>query len=104
MARGRKRKVEEMNYDEILQQKNNELKELEDTISSARKRIKEVKAEIRRTEKDKEYYDLMKKYAEEERKREELAQMIIDSGKSFEEIEAFLSSPSTEETVKSTEE
>lgn len=79
-----------MNFDEVLELKNNELKELEENLLSTKQKIKEIKTEIKKLEKDKIAFEEEQKALEEERKRQELAQLIIDSGKSLDEIEKFL--------------
>lgn len=90
MARGRKRKIENMNFDEVLELKNNELKELEENLFSTKQKIKDIKTEIKKLEKDRIVFEEEQKMLEEEKKRQEIAQLIIDSGKSLDEIEKFL--------------
>lgn len=49
----RKRKIENMNINEILELKNDELKKLELNFIGTKQKIKEIKVEIKKLEKDK---------------------------------------------------
>ena len=91
MARGRKRKIENMNFDEALELKNNELKELEENLLSTKQKIKDVKTEIKKLEKEQIAFEEQAKREEEQRKLQDMAEKILLSGKSFDEIEKFLS-------------
>lgn len=91
MARGRKRKIENMNFDEALELKNNELKELEENLLSTKQKIKDIKTEIKKLEKEQIAFKEQAKREEEQRKLQDMAEKILLSGKSLDEIEKFLS-------------
>lgn len=80
-----RRKVEEKNYDELIVAS-------EERIESLKTELKEEKANLKQLIKDKARYEA---FAEKQRKEEEIqktAELLVSSGKSLQEIEAFLQS------------
>lgn len=88
---GRRRKVEEKNYDELITKEKAALEKLETSAADIRNKIKDKKAEIKKLEKDKIAYEEQKAEEEKARKMQEVAEMLVTSDKSLEEIKEFLS-------------
>lgn len=89
MARPRKT-VQAKDYDLLI-------KESEEKIEKLTQNLKSEKVNLKSLKKSKELYEIQK---EEEKKAEmmnKIAQLIAESGKSFEEIEEYFSSTSDEE-------
>jgi len=89
MARPRKT-VQVKDYDLLI-------KESEEKIKTLTENLKDEKANLKTLKKEKAIYDIQK---EEEKKTEmmnKVAQMIVESGKPMEEIEAYFSSTSETE-------
>lgn len=79
-----RRKVVERNYPELIQ-------ETEERIEALSAELKEEKANLKQLKKDKIRYDAM---VEKQKKQDEIqraAELLVESGKSLEEIEEFLS-------------
>ncbi|MCC2255941.1 hypothetical protein LKD70_16235 [Ruminococcus sp. CLA-AA-H200] len=93
MPRGR-RKVVEKDYSALLEKANDELTKLEteykECVSSYRLQIKDKKAEIKKLEKDKAAFDAQKAEEEKAAALKEVAELIVESGKSIEEIKELL--------------
>lgn len=85
----RRRKVAN-NYDELIAREQKILEKLEADKVAILGKIKEKKAEIKKLEKAKATYDA--RIAEEERTKQmkEVATMIVNSGKTMDEIKEFL--------------
>lgn len=83
MARGRRIKVEEKDYDSLIVAS-------EGKIAKLTNDLKEEKVNLKRLKKDKERYELMKEELAQKERAQKVADMIAASGKSLEEIEAFL--------------
>ncbi len=78
-----RRKVEEKNYDELIALS-------EERIESLKNDLKTEKANLKQLQKDQVRYEAI---AEKQKKQEEIqktAELLVTSGKSLEEIEAFL--------------
>lgn len=78
-----RRKVEEKNYDELISA-------AEENIEALKEELKQEKASLKQLQKDKIRYEA---FVEKQRKEEEIqktAELLVSSGKSLEEIEAFL--------------
>lgn len=78
-----RRKVVEQNYPELIAKS-------EERIEALSSELKQEKANLKQLKKDQIRYEA---YAEKQRKQEEIqraAELLISSGKSLEEIEAFL--------------
>lgn len=78
------------NYDELITREQKILEKLEADKVAILGKIKEKKAEIKKLEKAKDTYDA--RIAEEERTKQmkEVATMIVNSGKTMDEIKEFL--------------
>ena len=87
---GRRRKVVAKNYDELIAKEKEVLVKLEADAVDIRTKIKEKRAEIKKLEKAKVAYDEQKAEEEKVQKMKEVAEMIVASDKSLDEIKAFL--------------
>lgn len=83
MARGKRKVVEEKNYDALIQ-------EVEANIAKLTEDLKAERANLKKIKKDKDAYDRQKEEQEKTERTQKVAEMIATSGKSLEEIEAFL--------------
>ena len=88
---GRRRKVEEKNYDELITKEKEVLAKLESDAINIRNKIKDKRIEIKKLEKAKVAYDEQKAKEEKAQKMKEVAEMLVTSDKTLEEIKAFLS-------------
>ena len=88
---GRRRKVVAKNYDELIAKEKELLAKLESDAVEIRNKIKEKRAEIKKLEKAKVAYDEQKAEEEKAQKMKEVAEMLVTSDKTLEEIKAFLS-------------
>lgn len=80
----RRRKVTEKDYDMLI-------KASEAKIEKLSKELKEERANLKTLNKDKIAFEAMKAEREQLERTKKVAEMIAASGKSLEEIEAFLS-------------
>ena len=87
---GRRRKVVANNYDELIEKEQKALTKLESDATNIRAKIRQQRAKIKQLEKDKAAYDEKKEREEKDRQMKEVAEMIVGSGKSIEEIKKFL--------------
>lgn len=87
---GRRRKVVAKNYDELIAKEKEALEKLETDAVDIRTKIKEKRAEIKKLEKAKVAYDEQKAEEEKAKKMKEVAEMIVASDKSLDEIKEFL--------------
>ena len=87
---GRRRKVVAKNYDELIAKEKEVLVKLEADAVDIRTKIKEKRAEIKKLEKAKVAYDEQKAAEEKDKEMKEIASMIVESGKSLDEIKAML--------------
>lgn len=88
-----KRKIEARDYDKLIQESESKIEKLVLETKEERTRLRDLK-------KAKELYDLQ---VAEEKKQEELQKimdMIVESGKGFDEIEAFFNKPVNKKTEK----
>ena len=92
---GRRRRVVEKNYSEIIAKEQEILKKLESEKADIISKIKEKKSSIKQLEKDKVRYDEQKAEEAKAQKLREVAELIAESDKSLEEIKAFLSHSDT---------
>lgn len=88
---GRRRKVEEKNYDELIAKEKEVLAKLESDAINIRNKIKDKRIEIKKLEKAKVAYDEQKAKEEKAQKMKEVAEMLVTSDKTLEEIKEFLS-------------
>ena len=87
---GRRRKVIAKDYDELIAKEKEALVKLEADAVDIRTKIKEKRAEIKKLEKAKVAYDEQKAAEEKDKEMKEIASMIVESGKSLDEIKAML--------------
>lgn len=87
---GKRRKVVAKNYDELIAKEKEVLAKLEADAVDIRTKIKEKRAEIKKLEKAKVVYDEQKAEEEKAQKMKEVAEMIVASDKSLDEIKEFL--------------
>ena len=87
---GRRRKVVANNYDELIAKERKILEKLEADKIAILGKIKSKKAEIKKLEKAKDTYDA--RIADEKRSQQmkEIAEMVMNSGKTIDEIKEFL--------------
>lgn len=79
----RRKKVEEKNYDELIQTS-------EDRIATLSSELKEEKAALKQLKKDKIVYDKMIEEKKKENEIKEITSMIVESGKTLDEIRELL--------------
>ena len=87
---GRRKKVVAKNYEELIVKEKDVLAKLESDAVVIRTKIKEKRAEIKKLEKAKVAYDEQKAEEEKAQKMKEVAEMIVASDKSLDEIKEFL--------------
>ena len=87
---GRRKKVVAKNYEELIVKEKDVLAKLESDAVVIRTKIKEKRAEIKKLEKAKVAYDEQKAEEEKAQKMKEVAEMIVASDKSLDEIKDFL--------------
>lgn len=87
---GKRRKVVAKNYDELIAKEKDALTKLESEASDIRFKIKAKRIEIKKLEKAKIAYDAQKAEEEKAQKMKEVAEMIVASDKSLDEIKKFL--------------
>lgn len=80
----RRKKVEEKNYDGLIQAS-------EERIATLSSELKEEKAVLKKLKKDKVIYDKMIEEQKKEIEIKEITSMIVESGKSLDEIKELLS-------------
>lgn len=80
---GRRKKVAEKDYDALIKTSEEKIKKLTEDIKTERIHLKMLK-------KDKARYDEQMAEEAEIKKKAEIVQMIANSGKSMDEIKAFL--------------
>lgn len=87
---GKRRKVVAKSYDELIAKEKEALAKLESELADIRSKIKVKRVEIKKLEKAKIAYDAQKVEEEKTQKMKEVAEMIVDSDKSSDEIKEFL--------------
>lgn len=87
---GKRRKVVAKNYDELISKEKETLAKLESDAINIRSKIKEKRIELKKLEKAKVAYDEQKAEEEKAQKMKEVAEMIVASDKSLDEIKEFL--------------
>lgn len=87
---GKRRKVVAKSYDELIAEEKDALTKLESEASDIRSKIKAKRIEIKKLEKAKIAYDAQKAEEEKAQKMKEVAEMIVASDKSLDEIKEFL--------------
>ena len=104
MARGRKAKIVEKNYDELIQKNLDQIEVLTADIAKSKEKISELKKDNKKLEKEKTAYEEHKAEIERQEKLKEIAQLVAESDKSLDEIKNFLEGNVTEDTEEVTEE
>ena len=93
MPRGR-RKVIEQDYNALLVKANDELTKLEsdykETVAAYKAQIKDKKLEIKKLEKNKIAFETQKAEEAKGAALKEIAELIVNSGKSIDEIKELL--------------
>ena len=79
----RRKKIEEKNYNELIQAS-------EERIAALSTELKEEKASLKQLKKDKIAYDKMMEDQKKENEIKEITAMIVESGKSVDEIKYIL--------------
>lgn len=103
MPRGRKKaSIVEKDFDKLIAEANKKIEESKSKIEIEKASISEQKKAIKSLEKEKIAYEKYKQKIDEEAKIKELLETIKSSGKSIEEIEAFVKSNKTEKEVAET--
>lgn len=87
---GRRKKFVEKNYDELIAKEKEVLAKLESELADIRSKIKVKKVEIKKLEKAKIAYDAQKAEEEKTKEMQKVAEMIVASDKSLDEIKEFL--------------
>ena len=104
MARGRKAKIVEKNYDELIQKNLDQIEVLTAGIAKSKEKIYELKKDNKKLEKEKTAYKEHQAEIERQEKLEEIAQLVASSDKSLDEIKSVLEGNVTEYTEEVTEE
>lgn len=90
MPRGRKKIVVEKNYDKLIAEVNASIHESQSKIEFEKQSIADKKKELKQLIKDKAAFEKQKALKEKEEWVKKLAEEIEASGKTFEEVEAFV--------------
>lgn len=85
---GRRRKVDAKNYEALIQACDDKIEELTNEIKALKSRRKQLV-------KDKAVYDIQKAEEEKAQQMSELADLMEASGKTYEDVKAFLSGKDT---------
>lgn len=104
MARGRKAKIVEKNYDELIQKNLDQIEVLTVSIAKSKEKISELRKDNKKLEKEKTAYEEHKAEIERQEKLEEIAQLVAESDKSLDEIKSFLEGNVTEDIEEVTKE
>ena len=99
MPRGRKAKIVEKNYDELIQKNLDQIEVLTAGIVKSKEKISELKKDNKKLEKEKVAYEEYKAEAERQERLKEIAQLVASSDKSLDEIKSFLEGNVTEEAT-----
>ncbi len=100
MARGRKAKIVEKNYGELIQKNLDQIEVLTAGIVKSKEKISELKKDNKKLEKEKVAYEEYKAEAERQERLKEIAQLVVSSDKSLDEIKSFLEGNVTEEATE----
>lgn len=90
MARTKK-EIGFRNCEDLIVKAKKDLKNLEKNLCVLRDEIKSKKVEIKKLEKEQVAFEEQKKREEEQKRLQDMAEKILLSGKSLDEIEKFLS-------------
>lgn len=97
---GKRKKVLPKNYDALIYEKKKELEQLESDKSAIAVKMKELKADIKKLEKEKTRFEEQEAIRIKEEETKKIAEMIVESGKSLEDIKKLLDGNATIKTAK----
>lgn len=97
---GKRKKVLPKNYDALIYEKNKELEQLESDKSAIAVKMKELKADIKKLEKEKNRFEEQEAIRIKEEETKKIAEMIVESGKSLEDVKKLLNGNATTKTAK----
>lgn len=97
---GKRKKVLPKNYDALIYEKNKELEQLESDKSAIAAKMKELKADIKKLEKEKNRFEEQETIRIKEEETKKIAEMIVESGKSLEDVKKLLNGNATTKTAK----
>lgn len=97
---GKRKKVLPKNYDALIYEKKKELEQLESDKSAIVVKMKELKADIKKLEKEKNRFKEQEAIRIKEEETKKIAEMIVESGKSLEDVKKLLDDNATIKTAK----
>lgn len=97
---GKRKKVLPKNYDALIYEKKKELEQLEFDKSAIAVKMKELKADIKKLEKEKNRFEEQEAIRIKEEETKKIAEMIVESGKSLEDVKKLLDGNATIKTAK----
>lgn len=97
---GKRKKVLPKNYDALIYEKKKELEQLESDKSAIAVKMKELKADIKKLEKEKNRFKEQEAIRIKEEETKKIAEMIVESGKSLEDVKKLLDGNATIKTAK----
>lgn len=97
---GKRKKVLPKNYDALIYEKKKELEQLESDKSAIAVKMKELKADIKKLEKEKNRFEEQEAIRIKEEETKKIAEMIVESGKSLEDVKKLLDDNATIKTAK----
>lgn len=97
---GKRKKVLPKNYDALIYEKKKELEQLESDKSAIAVKMKELKADIKKLEKEKNRFKEQEAIRIKEEETKKIAEMIVESGKSLEDVKKLLDDNATIKTAK----
>lgn len=97
---GKRKKVLPKNYDALIYEKKKELEQLESDKSAIAVKMKELKADIKKLEKEKNRFEEQEAIRIKEEEMKKIAEMIVESGKSLEDVKKLLDGNATTKTAK----
>ena len=97
---GKRKKVLPKNYDALIYEKKKELEQLESDKSAIAVKMKELKADIKKLEKEKTRFEEQEAIRIKEEETKKIAEMIVESGKSLEDVKKLLDCNATIKTAK----
>lgn len=97
---GKRKKVLPKNYDALIYEKKKELEQLESDKSAIAVKMKELKADIKKLEKEKTRFEEQEAIRIKEEETKKIAEMIVESGKSLEDVKKLLDGNATIKTAK----
>ena len=97
---GKRKKVLPKNYDALIYEKKKELEQLESDKSAIAVKMKELKADIKKLEKEKNRFEEQEAIRIKEEETKKIAEMIVESGKGLEDVKKLLDGNATTKTAK----